>query len=455
MELTVVILAAGQSKRMNTALSKVLHPLAGTSLLERVIKTAQSLNPKDIYVVYGNGDQVKESLQHYPIKWIKQEKQLGTGHAVLQALPSIDDQQRVLILYGDVPLISKETLTKLIHDAPQNSLGILIVNRVNPFGYGRIIKDNQNNIIAIVEQKDATTEQLKITQINTGFLTASAKQLKKWLSKIKNDNAQQEYYLTDIVTLAAKEQCPIVGINANSEIEVQGINDRIELAKVERYCQMQIAQQLMLSGVTIVDPARLDVRGEIKTGRDILIDINVVLEGNIQIDDNSMIGSNVYLKNVKIGKNVIIKPNCVIEDAVINDGCQIGPFARIRPGTQLAKNVHIGNFVELKNSQVDENTKASHLSYLGDAIIGKNVNIGCGTITCNYDGANKYQTIIKDGAFIGSDSQLIAPITIGENAYIGSGSTVAKDAPAGKLTIARAKQVTIENWKPPKKDKKE
>lgn len=452
MTLSIIILAAGQGKRMKSSLPKVLHPLAGIPLLQRVVTTATALAAKNIYVVYGNGGGlVREAMQNLPVQWIEQKQQLGTGHAVLQALPQIPDNQTVLILYGDVPLISKKTLQKLLDTAPKIGLGILITERPNPFGYGRILRDVKEKIIAIVEQKDATAKQRQITEINTGILTAPAKLLKAWLPKLANNNAQKEYYLTDVVAQAVADHCEVVGVLADTLEETQGVNDLCELSKLERYYQQQQAQQLMLQGVTIMDPQRLDVRGELTAAEDVTIDVNVIIEGKVSIGSHSKIGPNTFLRNVQIGKNVEIFPNCVIEDAKIDDGCHIGPFARIRPGSELAKNVHVGNFVEIKKVQLGENSKANHLAYLGDSVIGKNVNIGAGVITCNYDGTAKHVTTIKDGAFIGSDSQLIAPVTIGENAYIGSGSSINKDAPANKLTIARAKQVTIENWKPPKK----
>lgn len=455
MTLSIIILAAGQGKRMKSSLPKVLHPLAGVPLLQRVVNTAQELGAKNIYVVYGNGGGlVRNTMQRLDVQWIEQTEQLGTGHAVMQALPAIPENHQVLILYGDVPLISKKTLQKLLDETPKNSLGILIAERANPFGYGRMLRDATGKIIAIVEQKDASLKQRKIKEINTGILTTTAKRLKEWLPKLANHNAQKEYYLTDVVALAVLDGCEVAGVIAESVEETQGVNDHVELAKLERYYQQQIAQQLMLQGVTLMDPNRIDVRGELIVDKDVVIDVNVIAEGKVNIGANSKIGPNNFLRNVEIGRNVEIYANCVLEDAKIADGCRIGPFARIRPGgSELAKNVHVGNFVEIKKVQLGENSKANHLAYIGDAVIGKNVNVGAGVITCNYDGANKYQTTIKDGAFIGSDSQLIAPVTIGENAYIGSGSTINKDAPPNKLTIARAKQVTIDNWKPPKKSK--
>ena len=452
MSLSIIILAAGQGKRMRTNTPKVLHPLAGIPMLERVINTALELKPNKIYVVYGNGgSRVKDSMQHLPVQWIHQEKQLGTGHAVLQALPEITNDGQVLVLYADVPLITRDTLQQLLKETANNAIGVLVADRKEPKGYGRVLRNKKRHITAIVEEKDTNAKQKKITEINTGILVAQTKFIKKWLPKVKNNNAQAEYYLPDIIPLAVKDKKKVVGIMANSVEETQGVNDRSELAKLERYYQLQTAQRLMSQGVTIADPQRFDLRGELIVEQDVTIDINVIIEGKVTIDTGSKIGPNAVLRNVVIGKNVEILPNCVIEDAKIGDQCKIGPFARIRPGTELAENVHVGNFVELKKSQLGKNSKANHLSYLGDAVIGKDVNVGAGVITCNYDGAGKYQTTILDGAFIGSDTQLVAPVTIGEKAYIGSGSTITRDTPAGKLTLSRAKQVTIENWKAPTK----
>lgn len=451
--LKVIILAAGQSKRMKTDISKVLHPLAGVPLLKRVVDTAQQLSPQTIYVVYNNG-KVREKLKDLPVQWIEQPQQLGTGHAVSEVLPKLNDQDRILVLYGDVPLITVKTLQKLLTDTPKDALGILVVDRNNPFGYGRIIRKS-GKIIAIIEEKDATQKQRAIREINTGILTASAKHLKQWLPKVTNKNSQKEYYLTDVIAIAAKAKNKIIGIKAETIEETQGVNDRAELAILERYYQQQTAKQLMLQGVTIIDPNRFDLRGEIHCAQDVVIDCNVILEGKINIGTGSKIGAGTILKNVTIGENVEILPYCVIEDSIIGNNCKIGPLARVRPGCVIKNNVELGNFIELKKTQMGDNSKAHHHGYLGDSIIGENVNVGAGVITCNYDGANKYQTIIKDGAFIGSDSQLVAPVTINENAYIGSGSTITKDAPANKLTLGRAKQVTIENWKPPQKNLKD
>lgn len=452
--LNIVILAAGQSKRMKTNLPKVLHLLGGKPLLQHVVETAKKITP-NIYVVHGNsGDKVIEQLKNFDIHWVEQKEQLGTGHAVNQALSQISEKDRVLVLFGDVPLISEKTLQRLIQQTPADAVGLIVIEKQNPTGYGRIIRDANGKILSIIEEKDASKQQRKLKETNSGFILAPAKNLKKWLANLTNKNAQGEYYLTDIIAAAVADNCPVIGIPAESENETQGINDRIELAKQERYFQLQNAQNLMRQGVTLMDPNRFDVRGDLIAEKDIIIDVNVVIEGKVSIGSSSKIGPNVFIKNSKIGKNVEIKANSFIDDSTIDDNCIIGPFSRLRPETNLHKNVHVGNFVEIKKSELGEESKAMHLAYIGDTIIGKKVNVGAGVITCNYDGVNKNQTIIKDGAFIGSDSQLVAPVTIGENAYIGSGSTINKDAPANKLTLARAKQTTVENWRPPKKSEK-
>lgn len=455
MELSIIILAAGQGKRMHSKLPKVLQPLAGMSLLERVIKTAMQLRPQEIFVVYGNGgDHVKESMAHLPVRWVEQQERLGTGHAVSQVLPYINPQHQVMVLFGDVPLISKTTLENLLQKTPVNGLGIITVELDHPSGYGRILRNQNNEITAIIEHKDATPEQLAINEINTGILTTTAKNLQKWLPQIKNQNNQGEYYLTDIIAMAVVDHCAVNNVSAHPVEEVQGVNNHLELANLERYYQISTAKKLLLEGLDLVDPARFDLRGELTFKHDVMIDINVILEGNINLGANVKIGPNSVLRNVTVGDDVEIKANCVIEDAIIETGCIIGPFARIRPQTHLGPNVHIGNFVELKKTSMGEGSKANHLAYVGDAVIGKRVNVGAGVITCNYDGINKYVTIIEDGAFIGSDSQLVAPVTIGAGAYIGAGSTISKDAPAEKLTLSRSSQVTIPSWKPPSKKEK-
>jgi bifunctional UDP-N-acetylglucosamine pyrophosphorylase / glucosamine-1-phosphate N-acetyltransferase len=448
-KLSVIILAAGNGKRMHSALPKVLHCLAGIPLLQHVVQTAQSLKPDAIYIVYGyGGEQVKEQFPDLAVTWVKQAQQQGTGHAVRQVLPLIADDHNILVLYGDVPLIKETTLKQLLTATLERQLGLLVATVPEPYGFGRIIRNNNNEVLAIVEQKDATEEQRQIQEINTGILTGPAKFFKTWLPTLSNQNAQGEYYLTDIVALAVKDNIKVNTITASSSKEISGVNDRKELIALERYHQKAKAQALLLQCVTIMDPARFDCRGELAVAKDVFIDINVVLLGKVSIAEGTTIGPNNYLKNVCLGKNVTLLPNNVLEDAIIGDNCIIGPFARIRPKTTLHENVHIGNFVEVKNSTIGKASKANHLTYLGDAIIGEKVNVGAGTITCNYDGVHKFPTQIADGAFIGSGTELVAPVKVGEGAYIGAGSTITRDAPAAELTLARAKQVTVKGWKP-------
>lgn len=453
MKLHIIVLAAGKGQRMLSDLPKVLHPLGGKPLLERVIDTAQQLAPQAIHTVYGNGGSiVSEVLQHLPVNWVEQRELLGTGHAVLQALPYCGDDERVLILYGDVPLISVQSLQTLLAETPADGVGLIVAELANPQGFGRIIRDVRGQITAIVEQRDATEQQRAIKEINTGIITAPAWRLKQWLPQLKNGNQQKEYYLTDIIALAASEGLSIYGARAACNEETRGVNDRAELAALERFYQRQTAMALMRQGVTIADPDRLDVRGEVSIAPDVFLDINVILAGRVVIGKNSRVGPHVFLKNVEIGENVEILANSVIEGAVIARDCQIGPFARLRPGAVLAAKVKIGNFVEVKKSVLGEGSKAQHLSYLGDAVIGSGVNIGAGTITCNYDGVNKNPTHIADGAFIGSNTALVAPVTIGKNAIIGAGSTITRDASDDALTVARARQTTIKGWRRKKPD---
>lgn len=448
MGLNIIILAAGKGQRMMSDIPKVLHPLGGQPLLERVVKTALQLSPQAIHVVYGNGGStVSHALQHLPVNWVEQTQLLGTGHAVLQALPYCADDARVLILYGDVPLISVESLKSLLENTPTEQLGLIVAELPNPHGFGRIIRNERGEITAIVEQRDASEHQRAIKEINTGIMTASARQLKQWLPQLKNTNQQQEYYLTDVIALAASQGLTIHGAKSTCSEETRGVNDRVELAALERFYQHQTAMTWMRQGVTIADPNRIDVRGEVTIATDVFIDINVIFEGRVIIGKNSRIGPNVLLKNVEIGENVAILANSVVEGAIIADSCQIGPFARVRPGTVLASGVKIGNFVEVKKSRLGQNSKAQHLSYLGDAVIGSEVNIGAGTITCNYDGINKNPTHIADGAFVGSNTSLVAPVSIGKNATIGAGSTITRDAPDDGLTVARARQTTIKGWR--------
>jgi len=455
-DLHIIILAAGKGTRMRSNLPKVLHRLGGKPLLEHVIRTATAINPKQIHVVYGDGGkQVIEALPHINVNWVEQKQQLGTGHAVMQVLPLLPKDSQILILYGDVPLISEQALRDLVLNTPANGLSLMTAELDNPTGFGRIMRDPLGNIKAIIEHKDATSGQKEIKEINTGIMCTSFAILQNYLPKLNQHNAQGEYYLTDIIAMAVTDKLPITGIVAVTEEEVLGINDHVQLAKLERYYQKQLANDLMHQGLTLLDPARFDLRGELQIGTDVTFDVNVIIEGQVSIGANTTVANNNFLKNVTIGENVEIRPNCVIEDAIIEDNCIIGPFARIRPKSLIKAGAHVGNFVETKNTVLGKNSKANHLTYLGDATIGQNVNVGAGTITCNYDGVNKHQTIIEDGAFIGSDVTLVAPIRIGKNATIGASSCVSCDAPDDKLTVARARQVTIEGWSKPKKTKTE
>ena len=452
MNLSVVILAAGQGKRMKSDLPKVLQPLAGTPLLKHVIDTARALNPADIYVVYGHGgDRVRAVLAQEPVKWVLQAEQFGTGHAVMQAAPAIPDDHLVLILYGDVPLTRAATLQQLIGAAGPKEMSVLSVNMQDPTGYGRIVRDAKAKASAIVEHKDATPEQRAITEVNTGLMAVPARHLRGWLQSLRNDNAQGEYYLTDILALAVRDGLAVNVVVGPSEVEVMGVNDKVQLAEVEAGLRKQRARELMLAGATLADPARIDIRGDVEVGPDVFIDVNVVLIGKIKIGARVKIGPNCFITNAQIGDDTELRANCHIVDATIGRRCDIGPFARLRPGTVLHDAVHIGNFVEIKNSEVDDGSKANHLSYIGDTRIGKRVNVGAGTITCNYDGVNKWPTLIEDGAFIGSGAMLIAPVRIGSGATIGAGSTITKTAPAGTLTLERAKQTSINEWQRPEK----
>jgi bifunctional UDP-N-acetylglucosamine pyrophosphorylase/glucosamine-1-phosphate N-acetyltransferase len=454
MPLTVIILAAGQGKRMKSRLPKVLQPLAGRPLLKHVIDTAQALQPRDIHVVYGHGgEQVREALKSERVSWVGQREQLGTGHAVMQALPQLPDDRMVLVLYGDVPLIRRGTLEALVRLAGAHSIGLLTMLLDDAAGYGRIVRDARGRVRRIVEQKDASKAQLKIREGNTGVMAVPAKLLKKYSSKLKNKNAQREYYLTDIVAMAVKDRIEVRPLIAPTVAEVLGVNDKAQLAEVEALRRAQVARDFMLAGVLLADPARLDVRGVLQHGDDVSLDVNVVLEGDVELGHRVRIGPNCFIRNAQIGDDSEVQANCVIDGASIGQACIVGPFARIRPGTTLARGAHIGNFVEVKNSRVGEGSKANHLTYLGDSVVGKDVNVGAGTVTCNYDGANKSQTHIEDGAFIGSGSMLVAPVRIGASATIGAGSTITKDAPSGQLTLERSQQISIEGWKRPVKKK--
>lgn len=453
MTLSIVILAAGQGKRMYSQLPKVLHPLAGKPLLEHVVRTAEKLNPTQVVVVYGHqGEVVRHKLTHLDVLWAEQTEQLGTGHALRQALPHIPADHRVLVLYGDVPLISVDTLSQLLQTTSEQALGIITAQLADPTGLGRILRDDKNQIIDIVEQKDLQPSQQQINEINSGIYLFPAKFLAQALPKLQNQNAQNEYYLTDAIKIAKEAGIPIQSLQpATTFHEILGINDRLQLATLERHFQRQLAEKLMRQGVTMMDPDRFDLRGELTVGQDVTIDINVIIEGSVTIGNNCIIGPHSYLRNVIIEDRVEIKANSMLDGAEVSSDCVIGPFARIRPGTILGPKVHVGNFVELKNSMLGEGSKINHLSYAGDSDIGKRVNVGAGTITCNYDGVNKHRTIIGDGAFIGSNTSLVAPITIGEGATIGAGSIVTRAAPPHQLTICRAQQRSIENWQRPKK----
>ena len=451
--LNIVILAAGKGTRMHSDKPKVLHCIGGKPILAHVINCAKALNPQKIIVVYGyGGETVREAFAHENIVWVKQAEQLGTGHAVQQAAPYLDEDANTLIMLGDVPLVDKEACQRLVGSS-ENKLAILSFNKIDPTGYGRIVRINQL-VNAIVEHKDATEVQRKISEVNTGIMAMPNIHLKNWLSRLSNNNAQGEYYLTDIVEFAVKDKVDVIAEISADEWSVTGINSKIDLSLIERVHQTLIAQQLLQQGVTLKDPARFDVRGTLNCGRDVEIDVNCVFEGNVSLGDNVKIAANCVIKNATIAANTQIAAFTHIDDAEIGDNSRIGPYARLRPGTVLQSDTHVGNFVELKNAQVDIGSKINHLSYVGDATIGKHVNVGAGTITCNYDGANKFRTVIEDGAFIGSDSQLVAPVTIGKNATIAAGSTITRDAPADALTFCRAKeQKTIMGWNRPQKIK--
>jgi len=450
----IVILAAGPGKRMHSNTPKVLHRLAGRALLAHVFDAAKQLAPKVICVVYGHGGEaVRQAVGENGAVWVLQEPRLGTGHAVMQAVPHLDERWPTLILYGDVPLIRAATLERLV-DAAGKGLGLLTATLDNPEGYGRILR-NGKKIVRIVEDKDANARERALREINTGIVVAPTKKLKSWLGKLQNNNAQKEYYLTDIVGLAAKDRVPVTAMHSDEAWETLGANSRAQLAELERIYQRRLAAALMEQGVMLADPSRCDVRGRLSCGADVAIDVNCVFEGEVKLGDRTSIGANCVLRNVTVGAGTRIEPFCHLEDADIGADCSIGPYARIRPGarTRLAAKVHIGNFVEVKASTIGEGSKANHLTYIGDSEVGRNVNVGAGTIVCNYDGANKHRTIIEDDVFIGSDTQLVAPVRVGRGATLGAGTTLTKDAPPGELTLSRAKQVSIPGWKRPVKDK--
>ena len=449
--LHVIILAAGEGKRMRSARPKVLQPIAGQPMLAQVIAAARALQPAGIHVVYGHGgEQVRQAFADQPdLHWAEQEKQLGTGHAVAQAMPQVPDAATVLVLYGDVPLIRSETLQRLL--AASGRLAVLVAEVADPTGYGRIVRDAEGRVAAIVEQKDADEEQRRIRVINTGIIAAESTALKRWLAHLSNDNAQGEYYLTDVFAAAAAEFSAAEMVLVGEAIEAEGANDPWQLAQLERAFQLRQARALCAQGARLLDPARYDQRGTVSVGRDVEIDVDVILEGTVDLGDGVSIGPFTRLKDVKLGAGTVVRAHCDLDGVVSEGAAQIGPYSRLRPGTVLGEGVHVGNFVETKKVVLGTGSKANHLTYLGDAVIGSGVNVGAGTITCNYDGINKFVTTIEDGAFIGSNSALVAPVTIGRNATIGAGSVIGKNAPADKLTVSRARQQTVEGWQRPTK----
>ncbi|MDP8186042.1 bifunctional UDP-N-acetylglucosamine diphosphorylase/glucosamine-1-phosphate N-acetyltransferase GlmU [Phocoenobacter skyensis] len=452
-KLSVVILAAGKGTRMYSDLPKVLHKVAGKPMVKHVIDTAKSLEADNIHLIYGHGGELMQQvLKDEPVNWVLQTEQLGTGHAMQQAAPFFNDDENIVMLYGDAPLITKETLQKLITQKPQNGIALLTVELDNPTGYGRILRD-QSSVVGIVEQKDANPEQLAIKEVNTGVMVASGKSFKQWLGRLDNNNAQQEYYITDVIAFANQDGFKVQAVQADEFMEVEGANNRLQLAALERFYQQKQAEKLMLGGVRVIDPARIDVRGTVQHGKDVEIDVNVIFEGNVTLGNNVRVGAGCVLTNCQIGDNVEIKPYSVIENAVVGQKAIIGPFSRLRPGADLAAETHVGNFVEIKNSKIGKGSKVNHLSYVGDAEIGETCNIGAGVITCNYDGANKFKTIIGDDVFVGSDCQLVAPVTIENGATIGAGATITKDVAEKELVITRVAQRHIQGWKRPTKKK--
>ena len=451
--LSAVILAAGKGTRMYSDLPKVLHCVAGKPMVKHVIDTATALGAENVHLIYGHGGELmRERLANEKVNWVFQNEQLGTAHAVQQAAPFFKDDENIVVLYGDAPLISVETLEKLIAAKPENGIALLTVNLDNPTGYGRILREN-GNVVAIVEQKDANAEQLKIQEVNTGVMVSDGANFKKWLARVDNHNAQGEYYLTDLIALANQDGCQVMAVQAVDAIEVEGANNRLQLAALERYYQHKQAQHLLLAGVTLLDPARFDLRGTLEHGKDVEIDTNVILEGNVRLGNRVKIGAGCVLKNVTLGDDVEVKPYSVLEDAVIGERAAIGPFSRLRPGTELAAQTHVGNFVEIKKSIVGKGSKVNHLTYIGDTEIGADCNIGAGVITCNYDGANKFKTLIGNNVFVGSDTQLVAPVIVEDGATIGAGSTITQNIAKDELVITRVPQRHIQGWQRPSKKK--
>ena len=449
--LNVVILAAGQGKRMRSQLPKVLQPLGGKPLIEHVVATARTLKPARICVVYGHGgEQLPQALRADGLTFVKQQPQLGTGHALAQALPHLAATGLTLVLYGDVPLVGEETLAAMIAGGGDR-LTLLTAELDDPSGYGRIVRNRRGSVVSIVEEKDASAAERGIREINTGIMALPAARLPGWLSRLTDRNAQREYYLTDVVPLALADRVAVATVKARAAWEILGVNSKQQLAELERIYQRQQAEKLMDAGVTITDPARIDVRGSLVCGADVRIDVNCVFEGEVRLADRVEIGANCVLKDTSVGPDTRIEPFCSVDGATIGAHCRVGPYARFRPGTRLAEDVHIGNFVEVKASEIGAGSKANHLTYLGDTSVGRDVNVGAGTITCNYDGGAKHRTVIEDDVFIGSDTMLVAPVVVRRGATIGAGSTITKEAPPGELTLARAKQVTIPGWKRPKK----
>ncbi|WP_037409278.1 MULTISPECIES: bifunctional UDP-N-acetylglucosamine diphosphorylase/glucosamine-1-phosphate N-acetyltransferase GlmU [unclassified Serratia (in: enterobacteria)] len=451
--MSVVILAAGKGTRMYSDLPKVLHPLAGKPMVQHVIDAAMKLGAQNVHLVYGHGGELlKSTLHNDALNWVLQAEQLGTGHAMQQAAPHFGDDEDVLMLYGDVPLIAVETLTRLLAAKPQGGIGLLTVKLQDPSGYGRIVREN-GSVVGIVEHKDANDQQRQINEINTGILVANGRDLKRWLGKLNNNNAQGEFYITDIIALAHAEGNKIEAVHPARLSEVEGVNNRLQLSQLERVYQAEQAEKLLLAGVMLLDPARFDLRGVLEHGRDISIDANVIIEGMVKLGNRVKIGAGCVLRDCVIGDDCEISPYSVLENAQLEAACTVGPFARLRPGAELAEGAHVGNFVEIKKARLGKGSKAGHLSYLGDAEIGDDVNIGAGTITCNYDGANKHKTIIGDGVFVGSDTQLVAPVTVGKGVTIAAGTTVTRDIADNELVLSRVKQVHIQGWQRPTKKK--